>query len=345
MRVNGLELIYKKGVNTVLAKTNTCYPVGDLLCQIFQGDVLYSIKEILRNCINAYPMRDCELTQDEIEEAERYVLTTLLYEDFYPARILAQGCFIRCMEEYRALDSKTAKTLLMQEKQRAYENEHMLLSEIGFNNIGEFLRLCYNNYIIDMFNGIGLFMAMSAVRSGTANEDEQEMYDGICEMLHGDIEVPGVAVQTLYDKSTGTFEYQYTISSFLAMAVYEFSHMAESAIKIRRCQNPECGKFFTAKRASAKYCGFPCPQRPSKACSVYYPQFVHCEKKRLNELDRLIRNARCRLYNARRRYPMQADDINKQLSDIAIFASCKKEQVLNGTMTKNEFTRWLDSHR
>lgn len=344
MRVNGLELIYKNGINTVLAKNNTCYPVGDLLCQIFQGDVLYSIKDILWNCINAYPMRDCELTQDEIEEAERYVLTTLLYENFYPARILAQGCFIRCMEEYRALDSRTAETLLLQEMQRAYD-DYMLSSEIGFDTIGEFLRLCYNNYLIDMFNGKGLFIAMSAVLSGTANEDEQEMYDGIFEMLQEDIEVSGIVMQTFYDKSTCTFEHRYTISSFFAMAVYEFSHMTESALKIRRCQNPECGKFFTAKRASAKYCGFPCPQSPSKTCSTYYPQFVHREKERLNELDRLIKNAQCRLYNARRRYPMQAYDIDKQLSDIKIFATCKKEQVLNGIMTKNEFTRWLDSHK
>ena len=35
-----------------------CYPVGDLLCRIFQGETLYNISRIVRNCVSVYPMRD-----------------------------------------------------------------------------------------------------------------------------------------------------------------------------------------------------------------------------------------------------------------------------------------------
>ncbi len=343
MRVNGLTLIYEGGVNTVQGYPDGSYPVGDLLCRIFQGETLYNISQIAWNCIGMCPMRDNELTQDEIEEAERYILETLLYDDFYPAQRLAQGSFIRCIEKYRALDSATAASLLSQEKQRAM-TDSQLFADIGFSTIGEFLRLCYNNYLIDLINGINLFTAMSAVWSGTATEKEQMLYDELCSSLYDGNVVPGTVMQTSFDTTNGVFGYRFVISSFLAMAVFEFSHMAESATKVMRCQNPECRRFFTAKRSSAKYCGFPAPQCPGRTCNDFYPQFVHREKMRANELDRLIKNAKGRLYNARRRNPDQADDIDKQLSDLTIYAPNKKDQVLDGTITMTKFREWLDSH-
>lgn len=343
MRVNGLALAYKDGVNTVLERNSTNFPVGDLLCRIFQGETLYNISRIVRNCIGMCPTRDNGLTQDEIEEAERYILETLRYDDFFPAQRLAQGSFIRCMEEYRALDSMTAAGFLVQEKQRAMTSGQ-LFDDIGFSTVGEFLRLCYNNYLIDLINGISLFTATSAVWSGTATEEEQALYNELCTALHDSSVVPGTVMQTSYDVANSTFGYSFVISSFLAMAVFEFSHLAESATKVMRCQNPECRRFFTAKRSSAKYCGFSAPQYPGRTCNNYYPQLVHREKVRTSELDRLVKNAKGRLYNARRRHPDQAGDIDKQLSDLTIYSPNKKEQVLGGTMSIIEFREWLNSH-
>ncbi len=343
MRVNGLTLTYEGGINTVMGYTDSSYPVGDLLCRIFQGETLYDISRIVRNCIGMCPMRDNQLTQDEIEEAERYILATLLYNDFFPAQRLAQGSFIRCMEEYRALDSATATSLLSQERQRT-ANFDWLFDDIGFGTVGEFLRLCYNNYIIDLRNGIDLFSATSAVWSGTATEEEQAFYDELCAALYDNSVVPGTVMQTSYDAINGIFEYRFVISSFLSMVVFEFSHMAESATKIMRCQNPECRRFFTARRSSAKYCGFPAPQCPGRMCNDYYPQLVYRERVRASELDRLIKNAKGRLYNTRRRHHDQASNINKILSDLTIYAPNKKGQVLDGTMTMTEFREWLDSH-
>ncbi len=344
MRVNGLVLKYKDGTNTVLAKSSAVYPVGDLLCRIFQGETLYNISQIVRGCINACPMRDNSLTQDEIEEAEHYILETLRYEDFYPAYKLAQGSFIRCMEEYRVLDSNTAEMLLVQEVRRAMTDER-LFCDIGFTTVGEYLRLCYNNYLTDLINGIEIFISTSAVWSGTATDKEQILYKILCEALIDHSSVPGIVMNTAYDSYTETFEHHYIISSFAAMAFFEFSHLAESSIKIMRCQNPECRKFFTAKRTSAKYCGFSAPQCPSRACNDYYPQYVHREKMRVDVLDRLIKNAKGRLYNAKRRNPEQESEIKNQLSDLTIFAPNKKEQVLNGTLSMTEFREWLDSHK
>ena len=79
MRVNGLTLIYKDGINTVLSNNSASYPVGDLLCRIFQGETLYNISRIVRNCVSVYPMQDILLSQDEIEQAEDYILQSLMY--------------------------------------------------------------------------------------------------------------------------------------------------------------------------------------------------------------------------------------------------------------------------
>ena len=344
MRENGLALRYSNGVNTVLGRSESEYPVGDLLCRLYQGETLYNISQIVRNCIGACPMRDNELTQDEVEQAEDYILQTLMYDDFYPAQRLAQGSFIRCMENYRALDSKTAGWFLWHEKQSAAADD-TLFEDIGFGTVGEFLRLCYNNYVIDLNKGIKLFLVTSAVWAGDASEEETTRYAELCSALHNESEIPATQMLTSYDVGAGSFRYTYIINSFLAMAVFEFSHLADTATKIVRCQNPGCRKFFTAKRNTAKYCGNPAPQCPGRSCNDYYPQILYRDKIRSDDLERLIKNAKCRLYYARRRHPETTLDIGYLLDSLMKYADEKKQEVLNGTLTKPEFSVWLNSHR
>ena len=170
MRLNGLIITYENGIDTVQGRANLKFPVGELLCRIYQGETLYNISRIVRNHIGFYPMNEDELTQDGIEEAERFILESFLYDDFFPAQRLAQGCFIRFMEMYRALDNITAKKLLADTKENAALYDE-LFSDFGFDTVGAFLRLCFNNYLIDLINGIDLFKAMAAVWSGTATDD------------------------------------------------------------------------------------------------------------------------------------------------------------------------------
>lgn len=344
MRKNGLALRYSNGINIVLGRKESEYPVGDLLCRIYQGETLYNISQIVRNCIGMCPMRDNELTQDEVEQAEDYILQTLMYDDFYPAQRLAQGSFIRCMESYRALDSKTAERLLLQEKQRTPEND-MFFKDIGLRTVGEFLRLCYNNYLIDLINGIDLFRVTSAVWAGDASREEKARYAELSSALLDESIIPATQMLTSYDAASDSFRYTYVVNSFLAMAVFEFSHLAETATKIVRCQNPECRKFFTARRNTAKYCGNPAPQCPGRSCNDYYPQMIYRDKVRSDDLDRLIKNAKCRLYNARRRHPETSQDIAGLLDSLMMYADEKKQEVLDGTSTRPEFSAWLNSHR
>ena len=344
MRVSGLIIFYKNGMNVLTGNSVTEYPVGDLLCRIFQGKTLDNITRILRNCINACPMRDNLLTQDEIEDAEHYIIQALLYDDFKPAQQLAQGSFIRCMECYRALDSRTAGQLLYQERARADESD-MLFKAIGFDTVGDFLRLSYNNYIIDLYNALTLFTGMASVKSGTASPEEQATYDEIRQQLNNPDAVPGIEMRTAYDAGQEEFSYSYVISSFLAMAVFEFSHLTIAATKVVRCHNPECRKFFTAKRINAKYCPFPAPQNSGRSCNDYYPQLAHRSKVKADALREMEKRAFCRLYNDKRRHPEATVEIEGLLRTLQIESPGRRDRVLIGALSEAEYQAWLNTIR
>ena len=337
-------MTYEKGTNIVVGMPWMRYPVGELLCRIFQGDTLTSISQRLRNCINYCPMRNDPLTQDTVEDAENYIRQALLYDDFVPAQLLAQGSFIRCMEHYRALDSETVKGLLAQEIDRSNEDP-MLFKTVCFDSVGSFLRLCYNNYLIDLINALTLFIGMAAVKSGTASEEESAAYEDIRQHLNDPDLIPSIEMQTTYNPASGEFGYSYVISSSLAMAVFEFSHLADSATKVMRCQNPDCRKFFTAKRTSAKYCPFESPQRPGRRCNDYYPQYLRRKKTKADELLKMEKNALSRLYMDRKRHPKHETIINGLISDVQIHSPGKREEVLRGELSKTDYEEWLKAIR
>ena len=344
MRTNGLIISYESGKNHVLTpryEKDSSYPVGNLMCLIFQGEILDNISRILQNCINVCPMNRDTLTQDSVEEAERYVLSALLYNDFYPAQRIAQGSFIRVAEQYRALDSQSMLRLLQEELLRVNEN-NMLFNDIGFSNVGTFLRLCFNNYYVDLVNAIDFFAALSATLSGSANEQEKATYNELLGILQNPDIVPSIEIKSMLDAS-GRMNNYYVINSFLSLVMFEFAHVASSDVVIRRCQNPDCGKFFTAKRSDAQYCSFPSPQNHARLCKNYYPQLLHSKKIKENELDHLIKNARGRLYNQKRRHPDCADDVTKLISTLQIEADNKKLEVIKNSMTKKDFEIWLKS--
>ena len=248
------------------------------------------------------------------------------------------------MECYRALDSSTADRVLCLEKATAEEND-ILYKAIGFDTVGNFMRLCCNSYIIDLENAICLFQGMAAMKSGTASSEEKAEYDAICQQLNSPDVVPGIEMRTVYDAGRGEFSYSYVISSFLAMTVFEFSHLAEAATKVLRCHNPECGKFFTAKRTSAKYCPFPSPQNPSRTCNDYYPQLIHQTKVRADAVLKMEKRALNRLYNDRRRHPEATAEIDNLLSTLQIESPLKRQDILKGKLTEIEYQAWLNTIR
>jgi len=248
------------------------------------------------------------------------------------------------MECYRALDSRTAGQLLYQERARADESD-VLFKAIGFDTVGDFLRLSYNNYIIDLYNALTLFTGMASVKSGTASPEEQATYDEIRQQLNNPDAVPGIEMRTAYDAGREEFSYSYVISSFLAMAVFEFSHLTIAATKVVRCHNPECRKFFTAKRINAKYCPFPAPQNSGRSCNDYYPQLAHRSKVKADALREMEKRAFCRLYNDKRRHPEATVEIEGLLRTLQIESPGRRDRVLIGALSEVEYQAWLNTIR
>ena len=119
-------------------------------------------------------------------------------------------------------------------------------------------------------------------------------------------------------------------------------------MKMLRCQNPSCGKFFTAKRMTAKYCHFPAPQHPKSTCSEYYPQFAHREKLREDNLRQLEKQAFGRLYNDRRRNKDDKsiqNEVDSLLRKLQIESPAKREAVMAREITEADYKRWLDTIR
>ncbi len=345
MLKNGLTVCYDYGENSVSISEDGLgqkFAVGELPCKILQHEVVEEISRVFFNCIRNYPRHGENFSQEEVEIAERYVLSALSFCDFIPAQHLAQGSFIRNMEWYRALDPESANRLLIAELERAKDTD-FLLTDIGFENMGRFLNLCFNDYIIDLSNAIELFTVFSATETGTASREEQDLFKELCEGLAVDGKVPGIEMRMGYDLAKGNYTSSYVINSFLAFVVFEFSHYQDSPKRVMRCQNPECGCFFMASRSTAKYCDFPSPQKPSQTCKVFYPQHTYREKEKADYLGHLEKNACCRLYVDRSRHPEAYDEISKLIRNLRTYSFEKKKEVMEGRMAKSEYQQWLDS--
>ncbi|MCR5405228.1 MAG: DUF6076 domain-containing protein [Lachnospiraceae bacterium] len=183
------------------------------------------------------------------------------------------------------------------------------------------------------------------MKSGTASPEEQATYDEIRQQLNNPDAVPSIEMRTAYDAGREEFSYSYVISSFLAMAVFEFSHLTIAATKVVRCHNPECRKFFTAKRINAKYCPFPAPQKSGRSCNDYYPQLAHRSKVKADALREMEKRAFGRLYNDKRRHPEATVEIEGLLRTLQIESPVRRDKVLIGALSEAEYQTWLNTIR
>lgn len=343
MRKNGLLITYRDAVNSILNNLGAVlfsFPVGELLCIIFQGETLDNISRIVRNCINFCPFGDQPLSQDSIEEIERYVLDVIGYEDYFPAKRIAQGSFIRVIEDYRSLSHSDQERLLSEERARAADCEG-LFTNIGFDTVGNFLRLCFNNYLIDLSEGIRIFHLVAAEKAAVIIKEEKEEYAELCSALQFGNPVPEIEMKTAFDAGIGEFSNTFIINSFQALSLFEFSHIGDLKLKIRKCANPECNRFFIAQRSSAQYCTNSSPQNPDQTCREFFPQYMSRIKTNENKLDKLEKNALSRLGMDKNRHPEFESEINRIIGSLRNQSPQMKQQVLNGEMTITQYAEWL----
>lgn len=109
--------------------------------------------------------------------------------------------------------------------------------------------------------------------------------------------------------------------------------------KPNMAQNPDCGRYFIAKRKTAMYCSYPAPQDEKRSCKKVYPQITSQRRRNGDAARKAYRNTQSKLIHRRtanpdiEKYRQNVDDLQKKYKE-------KKEAVDNGTMSLKEFKDW-----
>lgn len=111
-----------------------------------------------------------------------------------------------------------------------------------------------------------------------------------------------------------------------------------------KCKNPECGRFFVAKRRTAMYCDYPSPQNESRSCKKVYPQIISQKKHQADEARKAYRTVQSRLIHRKsanpdlEKYKQDAENLKKEYKD-------KKIALDKGVISYKEFKEWLSTYK
>ena len=335
----GLYLMFFMLATRVMPSPNEWvdYPLGMLSCRIFQGETYRDLSCVVRNYVLMYPDSDTPYSASALGEAKEYITQCFQYGEFRPASHLGLASFVRIMDTISYFDPDE---YLYQIEDAFEQGNELMIPVSAVLTVKDFLKLCYDFYLVDLVNGHDAFVALASIQAGINAGDDNELCSRFVEETK---KLPAVEMKLVYDPEKMTFNSIYRVTSFQAYMALEYMRMMDQNVKFRRCQNPACGKFFVAQRTTAKYCDFPSPQNEQKTCKELYPQIVSREKMTRDILLKSIRGAQSRLYNVRRRHPEQYEEVNKFLDEIEAQRESMSEKVVTGELTVTDFNSWLES--
>mgnify|MGYP007073000905 CR=1 FL=1 len=113
---------------------------------------------------------------------------------------------------------------------------------------------CYAEYLVDVIDSINFFESLAAVMSGTETEFDKEQVKWLNELLSKQESIKGVETTIRYDAKKDSYGLVYNFNSLLALVVFEYIQMKNNGVRLMKCQNPDCGRYFIAKRKTAMYC-------------------------------------------------------------------------------------------
>ena len=353
MGEKGLLLQYKDGVDSIAVMGKSYqYSVGTLLCDLLQGDS----KEILLDgpkwFISKYEHAGDDVNQYSIDLAAadaRKFLTNI--EEEMPITVcMLRTILIDNIEKYRAVldrDQVDVENLEVRMNNDLYNNDirkEYLPGIIHFDYMSGYLKACYFDYLADVLDAMLFFYAEAAGETGTAVEGQDELRDRFLSELGTSEHIDGIAVRVIYSREEDSFYYQYEIRSLRALAAFEIMHMRQSKSLIRRCQNPECEKFFMSKRRNAMYCSYPSPQNYEKSCRDIYPRIKSEEKRENDAKTKMYRSAQSRLLTNKKRHPESAEHYERLKKELKTHID-KEIAVKRGEMTVKAYAEWLDQFR
>lgn len=354
MAYDGIEISYENGVNTVycFGKQYT-YAAGEILCELLQGDSQELLMEWPRRFIMQYDGSVDNLTHDNVQKAEEAICHKLArHQTKLPVTSAMLGTIlIDCIENYKQVmgwDETQLEEWEIHLNKELYDNDYRQLlipGAINFDSMGGFLKAAYFSYLGDVLDGIFFFLAEAATATGTEVEGQPELHERFLQEIETSDHVNGIYVRAQYDREKRTFKTRYQIRSMLALLVFEYVHMQSCGTLIKKCQNPECGKFFVAHRKNTIYCDFPSPQDHNRTCREKYPQIKSEVKRKKDVLNSEFRKAQSRLLmNMKRHEELQTyyEALKKELMNGHLD---KERQVTEGSLTMAEYEKWLSKFR
>ena len=350
MKNIGLSIEYSEGKSTILNIPDTkIYTAGEILCDLMAGNSLYILLRKVRVYPFCFPDGDDPITPDNVDFGEQFVVRGLLgdFDEDPVAAQLSASLFYRTIERHRSLIGRSQKELDAYISERNAE----IAADVRWDYIGEglqlrnmhgFLMTCYAEYLVDVIDSINFFESLAAVMSGTETEFDKEQVKWLNELLSKQESIKGVETTIRYDAKKDSYGLVYNFNSLLALVVFEYIQMKNNGVRLMKCQNPDCGRYFIAKRKTAMYCSYPAPQDEKRSCKKVYPQITSQRRRNGDAARKAYRNTQSKLIHRRtanpdiEKYRQNVDDLQKKYKE-------KKEAVDNGTMSLKEFKDWLNS--
>ena len=135
----------------------------------------------------------------------------------------------------------------------------------------------------------------------------------------------------------------YIINSFQSLLLFEYLHMAERGVKVKKCRN--CGNYFIpGKRADAIYCSFPSPSNPEKTCKEVGAQIAWSNKEKSDIVTREYRKTYMWLKNIIKRHPENTTAKTK-LSILTASINEWRRALEAGDVGTDAFLKWLNDFR
>ncbi|MCH4034722.1 MAG: DUF6076 domain-containing protein [Lachnospiraceae bacterium] len=354
MSYKGLTIRYENGTNTIVdLNVNRTYKAGELLCELLQGDS----EEILRSWPRLFITHYNRIADDvdpynidlAISDVEHKISS--IEEDMPLTVCMLKAIFCREIDRFRTVidrNEQEVDALEAKMNNELYDNDVRQIfipGTIHFDDMGGYLKACYFNYLADVLDGTLFFYAAAAKETNKMVEGQDEQYERVLTELETSDHIDGLQVKIQYDRDSKKFSTVYEIQSMRALLAFEFVHMQDCGTMIKQCQNPECGKYFVARRKNAIYCNYPSPQNYQRTCHEVYPQIKSEQKRKKDQLNDMFRKAQSRLLMNMKRHPESKDYYEEKKQKLVTGRFEKEQAIQNGEMSMKEYKNWLDQFR
>ena len=320
MQVYGIKVFYNGKTNSVFYPPDWDieYGVGEMLLDVYE----YNIKQI-RTLIEDCLIFESEINEEGVEEAFRYI-----------------------MEKIECIQSVVIKSALLS----SFRSSHFVYlsarkagkeSALEIDTINKLVEICLEEFLVEHGEFKWFFEAVIANMNNDATEEQKEVFEEIKRMFREGHAAQSFEYEIITDPDTDEFKSVYTVNSLLSLLAFEYSHLKENKILIKKCKN--CGRYFIPKkRSDTIYCQWISPQDVTRTCRQIGAQIAM--QNRINE-DETAKAYRKKYQSLNMAYQREQDEaLRKRHFDkrekFKILGQQKKKELKAGSITAEEFIEW-----